>query len=165
MRSDRNPYFILKNSKDPVVKSWLGQAAELSHDEIQGLSIKPDVKKAMLFLKTFGDQNRSASNAELLAAKMMATTSNSAPTQKEIWQYKGASRWVRCGRTSIEANEGDYFIKDQEKIFLKHNWIKSTEPSAQAMTAESVFVEMGDFNHLNHLTKTHLNQKYPNLLR
>jgi len=165
MRSDRNPYFILKNSKDPVVKSWLSKADEMSHTEIQGLPIKPDLKKAMLFLKTFGDQNRSASTAELLATKMMATASDCSSEQKEIWQYQGSTIWVRCGRTSIETNAGDYFIKDQEKIFLKHNWIQSAEPSAQSVIAESVFVEFGDFTQLNHLTKMHLLRKYPNLLR
>lgn len=165
MRSDRNPYFILKNSKNPEVQHWLQKANFLSLAEISNLQLKPDLKKAMVFLKTFGDQAKSASTAELLASKMCPQAVIVDAVRKEIWQYKGPSCWVRCGRTSIEVNPDEYYIKDQEKIFLKHSWIPTSESSAQLVTSQSTFCCMGDFSQLNSMINSAINLKYNRSLR
>lgn len=164
MRSDRNPYFFLKNSKNLAIKNLLQQAETLTPQEIQNLNIKPDVKKAMLFVSEFGQQQKSQHTAELLALKM-SLIPPPPKTQYEIWVYNGANTFVATSKTgSIEVSEKSFFLKDQDKIFINHNWIIPKESKIKIL-ASSMFHSFGGFDTLNILQKNQLDQKYNSTLR
>ncbi len=164
MRSDRNPYFFLKNSRDPKLQELFAQAETMTQGEINSLSIKPDWKKALLFLNSLGHQTKSATNAEVLADRMTAIPAPSAKTF-EIWQYQGTGEWLLCNRTSIEIACGDYFLKDQEKIYCNNNWIDLNRNANVPVMQDSVFVEIGTAQTLSQKRSDALRQKYPTSLR
>lgn len=122
MRSDRNPYFFLKKSRDPQVQQWLAQAEGMTSQQIEALNIKPDVKKAMLFVNRMGHQTRSATTAELLADHMQPVTTTSQPMQ--FHEYVGESVWVNVSaRGQIQVEPGTLFALHADRIFIHHNWI------------------------------------------
>ena len=165
MRSDRNPYYFLKKSKDPKIQHLLKEAETLKPQEILSMSLKPDVKKAMLFVAEFGQQEKSQHTAELLAEQMAKTSSPCENILKEIWQYQGPAVFVPVTSTSsIEILPNSYFIKDHKKIFINHNWLR-LPASQKQIEASSAFHSLGSFQDLNVLKKLQLEQKYSNSLQ
>ena len=162
MRSDRNPYFFLKKSKDTKVKEWLAKAEMMAIDEIEKLSIKPDLKKAMLFVATLGHQTRCTTTAELFADKMQAAQpKNNGPHVFDIFEYTGPDVFVKCMTGShILINSGDMFIKDLQKVFIKHNWVSLTESSNFVINAYSKSSGAGTFDDLNKRIQLSLNARY-----
>ena len=123
MRSDRNPYFLLKKSKNPEVQRLLSIAHTLTPEEILKATPKPDLQKAMLFVKEFGDQNRSATVAEIVADKMAKSSLPSLTPTFEVWQYYGESHPAKCERSGyIDILSGNLFMRDKNRIFIQHNW-------------------------------------------
>lgn len=122
MRSDRNPYFFLKKSRDPQVQQWLAQAANMTVEQIQSLNIKPDVKKAMLFVNVMGAQTRSQTTADLMADRMQAVSGTTTGLM-QLCEYTGAQIWVSTGRSQICVDTGTLFAVHQDRIFIHHNWI------------------------------------------
>lgn len=165
MRSDRNPYFFLKKSKDPSVQKLLKDAETLNVDTIQKMNVKPDVKKAMMFIAELGQQEKSQHTAELLAEKMVSLSQPMGNSLKEIWHYQGANVFVSVTPTSsIEVLTNSYFIKDQDKIFINHNWLRS-QASQDQILCNSIFHSVGSFQDLNLLKKHQLEQKYSSSLQ
>lgn len=162
MRSDRNPYFFLKKSKDAKIKEWLSKAETMSIEEIECLSIKPDVKKAMLFISEFGHQEKVMSTAELFADKMQKIHSNNNGLHIfDIFEYTGPDVFVKCKTGShILINAGDNFIKDLSKVFIKHNWIDITEESNSIINSYSKAAGVGTFDDLNKKIQSVINKKY-----
>lgn len=162
MRSDRNPYFFLKNSKDAKIKEWLSKAETMSIEEIESLSIKPDVKKAMLFISEFGHQERGLTMAELFADKMQKMQpKNNGPHLFDICEYTGPDVFVKCKTGShILINAGDIFIRHLSKVFIKHNWIDTTEESNSIINSYSKSSGVGTFDDLNKRIQSALNKKY-----
>jgi hypothetical protein len=157
MRSDRNPYFFLKKSRDPGVQALLSEANLMSETEIQALKIKPDLKKAMLFVKQFGDQVRTNTTAELIAEEMSRRSVPTLQDTHEIWQYQGRdflARSVRRGWIDIQPH--DLFIRDRDRMFVRHNWCWF-EPCVQK---QSHLVTEGSFQTLNQLIKLGLQKKW-----
>lgn len=165
MRSDRNPYFFLKKSKDPQIQQLLKDAETLCPHDIQKMNVKPDVKKAMMFIAEFGQKDKSQHTAELLADKMSQSSVPVSTIRKEIWQYQGSTIFVAVSHTSsIEVQPNSYFLKDQEKIFINHNWLR-LQISREQILASSVFHSFGSFQDLNLLKKVQLEQKYSRTLQ
>lgn len=124
MRSDRNPYFILKASNKPHIQEWLSKARSLTIPEIQKLEIKPDLKKAMLFVSEQHAHTISSGIAAQLADQMQ---NNSQPYQQifKIHQYMGSNRYAQINsHNSIEITANLFWgINDQNKIFACHCWL------------------------------------------
>ena len=162
MRSDRNPYFFLKKSKDSKVKEWLEKAENMGIEEIESLSLNPDLKKAMLFVATLGHQDRCTTTAELFADKMQAIQPKSnGPHLYDIFEYTGPDVFVKCVTGShILINTGDMFIKDLQKVFIKHNWVNLMEASNSVINSYSRVSGEGTFDDLNKRIQLALNSKY-----
>ena len=162
MRSDRNPYFFLKKSKDSKVKEWLEKAENMGIEEIESLSLKPDLKKAMLFVATLGHQDRCTTTAELFADKMQAMQPKSnGPHLYDIFEYTGPDIFVKCMTGShILINTGDLFIKDLQKVFIKHNWVNLIDAANSVINSHSRASGEGTFDDLNKRIQSTLNSRY-----
>jgi hypothetical protein len=150
MRSDRSPYFFLKKSKDPKVQDLLAKAANMSVKEVDKLvDIKPDLKKAMLFIAQFGEQSKSATSADLIATQMQQLHKNTnGPHTFDIFQFNGGDFFAKCETgSSILITTGTPFILDGFKIFIVHNWIDSK--TTDHILSQSKKISNGTFNDLN----------------
>jgi hypothetical protein len=123
------------------VQRLLKQAEHMTATEIHSLAIKPDWKKAMLFVQQMEQQETSQTNAELLADLMCVKP---APLNLfDIWQYHGSACWLLCNTSSIELRCGEYFLKNHNKIFCDHNWINLQKNKHASVMSNSKFVQKG----------------------
>lgn len=161
MRSDRSPYFFLKKSKDPKVQCLLAKAENMSVKDVDELvDIKPDLKKAMLFIAQFGEQTRSVTSAELIATQMQNLHKNTnGPHTFDIFQFNGIDFFARCETGGlILIKTGTPFILDGDKIFIIHNWIDSKIIENKHILAQSKKISNGTFNDLNIIIQDLLNK-------
>jgi hypothetical protein len=151
MRSDRNPWFILKKSRDPRIQEWLSKAPGLSEREILGLNIKPDLKRAMIFAKKQVEQEKSQKIADIIAEQMIAQSVESAPKVLAIHQYTGPDAWIKTNtRSELLISHGSYFWLDTNAMFVSHIWC----PAQQTIIQNSVFLTYGTQRDLNiHIQK------------
>ena len=157
MRSDRNPYFFLKKSQDPRVQEWLAQAAEMTGEEIQALSIKPDLKKAMMFVLAFGQQKKSDTTANFIADIMAARSNNPPPDSSEFWEYRGDERFVRCLSNGwVNLPTGTLFMRDQTRMFAQHIWCDLSSE----IWAASVRAGQGTHSDFNRLEQERLQARH-----
>lgn len=161
MRSDRNPYFLLRKSRDPSVQRWLAQAEQLSHEAIEHLSIKPDLKKAMHFVKRFGTDVANQTTADLIAGNTLSQ--QPARSQFEIYHYHGPEIELRCNARNSLILHDFLFMVDQGRILASHNWITVDPMGMLNLVKCSTRVGFGDQNHYNQLIQQHLSRKYSNL--
>ena len=164
MRSDRNPYFFLKNSKNPQIQQLLQDAPSMSAAEIAALNIKPDVKKAMQFVHTLGDQTRSNTTAELLAEKMISahnSTDHSRPTY-DILLYTGADCEIQLRARNWLLMRGSFlFMTQGTRMFVSHNWTSTLLGNNYIGVEHRQKVGHGDQNLYNQMNQQHLKEKYP----
>jgi len=160
MRSDRNPYFLYKNHKDPKIRELLAQAPHMTLEEIQSCVCKPDVKKAMLFVKQFGDQDKSVSTANLIADRMPIVIQMPQLLQGEIYSYDGPTIHVKIrtqGRTQhMWEVHKDMFLHQNGLIWLNHTWC---EPTADLWAYSHKLCD-GDLHMFNQILHNHVNQKH-----
>jgi hypothetical protein len=161
MRSDRNPYFFLKKSKDPKIQNMLKMAETLTVAEIQKLDTKPDIRRAMLYVKSIGEQEKSQHLAETLADVMQQKSKPVGSQEFPIWRYQGVSCWVPTHKSSILVEPNEYFLRKQDKIFINHNWV--TVSAAGSLLQHAVFVQNGTFERLNILKQTVIQQRHSSL--
>lgn len=157
MRSDRNPYFLYKKSRDPLIQQLLKDAETLSISQIEKMSVKPDVKRAMLFVAQLGHQTKSDTTANLLAEKMIEGSTAVAPDSWPIWQYLGEAKFAKCvsnGSVQIQCN--DVFIQKQNQLFIQHIWCHIDHD----ILSQSQSLGMGTFENLNVKIQEILNQRY-----
>jgi hypothetical protein len=122
MRSEKNPYFILKASKKSHIQQWLSQAETLSVQEIDRLPIKPDLKKAMLYAHELVRSQQVDQLAENYADMM---TMDFIPQQQEfsIYHYVGGTRWmIVSNHSSVEIGSGIFWGLIQDQMFVNHCW-------------------------------------------
>lgn len=160
MRSDRNPYFLYKNHKDPKVRALLDEAPNMTVVEIQACVCKPDLKKAMLFVKQFGALEKSVSTAQLIADKMNIQVR--APTWKtgEIYLYDGPDLFVNI-RTRGRMKHSwhmtkDVFMYQDGAIWLNHTWCDAPPE----LWSYSRKLCDGDLNTYNQILHNHVNQQH-----
>lgn len=158
MRSDRNPYYILKASKKPEVQKWLSIAPSMSLEQIKSLMIKPDLKKAMEYARQKAQAEHAANLAENLADVMNAGFQ---PYQQvfEIYQYQGSTRWFQVSKiSSVEILAGTYWGLAGDQMFVDHCFVKAQlNPWLLADSKWHVCGTSGTINHLNsgrHITTT-----------
>ena len=142
-----------------MVHYWLSKAEELSKNEIEKLQIKPDIKKAMLFIAKFGEQSKSMSTAELIADMMQTNTKpTNGPELYEIYEYTGTETFAKIGSTHMLIDTGDLFLSDDTRIFIKHNWAKKSENEQVMINKKQVY--FGSFSDLNRLDQERISKKY-----
>ena len=163
MRSDRSPYFLYKNHKDPKIRELLSQAAHMQVSEIHALTCKPDLKKAMLFVKQFGDQEKSQTVSNLIADQMLAIKTESPPLPTgDIYLYTGDQIMVpiipRPGSLLQQSwlVQNDVFLAATDRIWINHSWCYSVSE----LWSHSHKLGSGDLNTYNKILYTHLNQKH-----
>lgn len=123
MRSDRNPYFLYKNKKDPHIQQLLAQAPTLTDAQIFALTPKPDLRKAMQFVRDMGTQTKSVHTAELLAARMMQmATPTHTVAEYDLWHYKGGQIVLSTQTRSQLIMQDFLFLYADTKIWVSHNW-------------------------------------------
>lgn len=149
MRSDRNPYYILKASKKPDVQKWLALAPTLTEEEITALAIKPDLKKAMLYGREKAHAEQAASLAENLADVMNVGFQ---PHHQifEIYQYQGPTRWFSVSAiSSVEIRPLTYWGLDQDNMFVNHCFVKTQDNPW--ILEDSEWHTQGTSSTINHL--------------
>ena len=158
MRSDRNPYFVLKKSKDPRVQQHLLMASSMSHQQIEQLPIKPDLKKAMHFVCEFGQVERSISTADLFVER--ATSTNNTLPSYPVYHYTGACVELFVSKRTSLILEDFLFLKDQDRIFVSHNWIDLSLANNRMILDWAVPIGIGDQQVYNQMVQQHLQRKY-----
>lgn len=157
MRSDRNPYFLLRKSRDPAVQQYLEQAATMTVEQIGSLQIKPDLRKAMLFVNEFGHVTKSDTVANIVADR--ATVTKQQLPQYEICHYQGPLTELKVRKTALLLDDF-LFLKDCNRIFASHNWFDLNEHNNRSVLAHSKTVGIGDQHMYNRMIQDHLKQKY-----
>lgn len=161
MRSDRNPYFILRKSKNAHVQHWLHEAAHMTIPQIEQTDVKPDLKKAMLFVATFGAQTRSAHTAEIMADLMTKNHECVRPSQWELWQYDQESFPIKCkGNNWIILNTPFVFLKDQHRAFVGHVWVNLKDSENQQLMNGAQQIGMGDHSVYNKITNQLIQKRH-----
>lgn len=163
MRSDRSPYFLYKNHKDPKIRALIDQAPHMTHEEIDACVTKPDVKKAMRFVKQFGHQDKSQTVGNLVADQMLQikTISPQLP-EGDIYLYSGPQIVVpiipRPGSQLKQSwlVQNDVFLHVCNKIWINHSWCAHTPE----LWSHSNKIGTGDLNTYNRMLYNHLNQKH-----
>jgi hypothetical protein len=128
--------------------------------EIQSLTCKPDLKKAMLFVKQFGHQDRSVHTAELIADTL--TVKHHVPTlpQGVIYVYDGPTTHVKIHTQGSMQHQWqvthDVFLSVGDRVWLNHTWCTPT----QDLWSYSRKLADGDLNTYNQILHTHVNQKH-----
>jgi hypothetical protein len=160
MRSDRSPYFLYKNHKDPKIRELLAQAQHMQVAEIQALTCKPDLKKAMLFVKQFGDQDKSVSTANLIADRMPVIIHTPQLPQGEIYSYDGPTIHLKIrtqGRTQhMWEVHKEVFLHQNGRVWLNHSWC---DPTPELWCHSKKLCD-GDLNTYNQILHNHVNQKH-----
>ena len=163
MRSDRNPYFLYKNHKDPKIRVLLNQAPNMTDQEIDACVVKPDLRKAMKFVKQFGHQDKSESVSNLVADKMLMIQTISPPLPTgDIYLYTGPQIVVpiipRPGALLKQSwqVQNDVFLHVSNKIWINHSWCA---PPAE-LWSDSQKIGSGDLNTYNQILHNHVNQKH-----
>jgi hypothetical protein len=161
MRSDRNPYFLLKKSKDPRVQQHLLMAENMSHQQIDQLPIKPDLKKAMHFVRQFGRMDRSVSTADLIVER--ATVAAQALPSYPIYHYQGPTVELFLNKKNSLIIDDFLFLRDADRIFVSHNWIDLELANNRCVLDRSVPIGIGDQQVYNQMTQQHLQRKHHQL--
>ena len=158
MRSERNPYFLLKRSRDPKVQHYLQLAQTASHDEIEALEIKKDLKRAMHFVKQFGAESNNQTTANLIADRAQVNTV--APQQYAIYHYQGPSFSLSLARGNSLISDDFLFLLHNDRIFAQHNWIDLSHRDNRRVLQSSKSVGFGDQHQYNRMIQDHLSKKY-----
>lgn len=158
MRSERNPYFLLKRSRDPRVQHYLAMAVTASHDEIEALEIKKDLKRAMHFVRRFGKDAANQTAANLIADRAQVCT----PTcqQYPIYHYQGTTVALNLPRGNSLLSDDFLFLLDHNRIFAQHNWIDLDRQGNEKVLLSSKRVGFGDQHQYNRMIQDHLSKKY-----
>ena len=129
-------------------------------DEIQALQVKPDLKKAMLFVKQFGDQPKSVHTAELIADRMNMKVETNPSPMGSIYEYRGPQIQVPIitpGRSQHYWQVAhEVFWTDGERIWLNHSWCMPTSD----LWSYSRKLCDGVLNSYNQVLYNHMNQKH-----
>lgn len=158
MRSERNPYFLLKRSRDPRVQHYLALATTASHDDIEALEIKKDLKRAMHFVRRFGKDAVNQTTANLIADR--AQESTPIPQQYPIYHYQGDTVSLSLPRGNSLVSDDFLFLLDEQRIFAQHNWIDLSGPGNSQILLSSKRVGFGDQHQYNRMIQDHLSKKY-----
>jgi hypothetical protein len=159
MRSDRNPYFFLKKSKDSWVQKCLADAATMSEADILKIS-KPDLRRAMIFVHKLGQQDKSSTTAELIADQMAKITPSSSRPVFEIWHYKGSEIELHQRRGSVILGSDFVFGIDQQKVFASHQWFTTNNEIKDHLIQNAVYLGTGDQNLYNKFNQENLSRKH-----
>lgn len=127
------------------MQARLAQATELSVDQIQALNIKPDLKRAMLFVCELGHSERSVTTAELLAEIMIKNSQPTSSVLCELWQYDGVEFPIKCkGSNWITLMTPFVFLKKSHMAFVGHNWVNLQEDQNLKLIQNGSQIGMAD---------------------
>ena len=164
MRSDRNPYFFLKKSKDPHVQHMLSEAPHMSMAQIDALKVKPDLRKAMHFVRVFGAPERSQTVADLSAHIMQQNHKPPPDPLGTVYEYVGPPHELKIHTQGSRIShtwhmEHDVFLLLQDRIWFNHTWCAAPEPKHEFW---SYCTNKGEhhLNQFNQIIHTHVNQKH-----
>lgn len=133
------------------MQDWLDKANTMTRDEIIQLAVKPDIKKAMLYVVEQQHSNTQNGLAEQLADLMMAAH---APRDHklEIHRYMGmGTNLVLPSGHRIDVPTGICFGKLADKLFVSNNWCNLN--ANMEFMDDSVFLETGTPTRLNQLNQ------------
>jgi hypothetical protein len=123
MRSEKNPWFLLRNSKNPDIQAWLKKAETMSKEEILALQIKKDVQRAMLYVQQQKDNVASQGVAESLADLMQANHKSQTESVYPIYRYNDTSTFFTTERnTQVNIECGDPWILDNNRAYVNSSW-------------------------------------------
>lgn len=143
------------------IQAWLRDAEHMTVDQIIKLAIKPDVKKAMLFVRELGHVSRSTHTAELLADLMNTQHTVHTPQLAELWQYDGESFPIKCkSRNWISLTTPFVFLKKQDQAFVGHNWVNLHEDQNHLLTLVGRQIGMGDHIMYNQKTQELIQKRH-----
>jgi hypothetical protein len=161
MRSDRNPYYLVRKSKDPQVQAWLSEAAHMTDHQIHTLPCKPDVKKALMFAKHLQPGVRSQTTAELLADRMNSHVHPHVAHQHELWQYDGEACWIKCAaRQHMQLVPPFVFLKNQNQAYVGRVWVSLLDAENYVLIQQGRQIGMADHSRYNQITHELIQKRY-----
>jgi hypothetical protein len=154
MRSDKNPYHFLIKSKNAQVQMWLEKASHMSKADILLVNVKPDLKKAMLYLADMQTQQASAGVAESIATQMAQAHAPST-IQLQIYEYLGSTMFIPVSHMSqMEIKQGQFFAVRENRTFVSNCW--SPMHMNPLLLSQSKFICQADATKLNQLNQQRL---------
>ena len=143
------------------MQARLAEAEHMTVDQIQGLHIKSDLKRAMLFVCELGHQTRSATTAEILAQHMITLSKPQAPPMCELWQYDGVEFPIKCkGHNWIILSTPFVFLKQADQAFVGHNWVNLSEEQNTRLTQLGQQIGMADHIMYNQKTQELIQKRH-----
>ena len=123
----------------------------MTRDEIQKLEIKPDLRKAMLYVLEQEHVAESNSVAEKLADRMQEGKAHQ-EYQLRIYRYNGMDCMVRLpSGHSVDLRTGVCFGVQGDSAFINHNWCKLKDN--MDVLPNSTFQEVGSPTRLNQMNQ------------
>lgn len=143
------------------MQHWLREAVHMTIPQIEQTDVKPDLKKAMQFVVTFGTPTRSAHTAEILADLMTQQHVPAAGRMCELWQYDQESFPIKCkGSNWIILNTPFVFLKDQHQAFVGHVWVNLKDSENQQLIKGAQQIGMGDHSVYNKITNQLIQKRH-----
>lgn len=133
---------------------WLEKAHHMTKADIQSVNVKPDLKKAMLYLVDLKTQQESASAAEDIASQMAAAH---APQSilLHIHEYMGPTMLIPVSHMSqIEIKQGQFFGVRDNQTFVSNCW--SPMSMNPQLLDKSKLICQADATKLNQLNQQRL---------
>lgn len=133
---------------------WLEKAHHMSKADIQSANVKPDLKKAMLYLADMQTEQASVSVAESIAAQM-AQAHAPITIQLQIYEYMGNTMFIPVTHMSqMEIKQGQFFGVQENRTFVSNCW--SPMSMNPLLLGQSKFICQADATKLNQLNQQRL---------
>lgn len=133
---------------------WLEKARDMSRADIQAVTVKPDLKKAMLYVSDMQTAQASAGVAESIAAQM-AQAHAPIIIQLQIYEYLGETKFIPVTHMSqMEIKQGQFFGVRENKTFVSNCW--SPQSMNPLLLSQSKFICQADATRLNQLNQQRL---------
>lgn len=126
----------------------------MSESDIQAVNVKPDLKKAMLYLVKLKAEQSATSAAEALASQM-AQAHAPKSILLNIYEYLGDTTFISVSHISqIEIKHGQFFGHLDLKTFVSNCW--SPMSMNPQLLNQSKFICQADATRLNQLNQQRL---------
>lgn len=158
MRSIYGPGRLLLASKKPKIQNLIKQIDSMSLDDIRALPEKPDTIRGLLEIKELGKNKKT--NAELIADKMQSLhVSQQTEKQFDIFQFKGASFWLKQKTTELFIETTWYWLQLTDKeIYISSNQIKVSPEKLECLKLNSQIIQQGTISNLRDLEKDRISK-------
>lgn len=160
MRSEKNPYFLLRKSKNPQIQEWLKKAETMSIEEITTLKIKPDLQRAMLYIQQ-QKHDAISQNIAMMLADQMQENNPIIDRVYSLWTYNGPSTFfITQNESQVNIENGDPWLKDSDRAYVNSTWGCI---SANQFLVNSSSIGNGTFSDLPRLKREAIMKRHPML--